>query len=53
MRGEIIVESQEEFDAWFAGKKSQYYVANPDSDPTLPKAAADTVKAVAVITNGK
>ena len=49
MRGEIIVESQEEFDAWFAGKKSQYYVANPASDPTLPKPAADTVKAVAAM----
>jgi cytochrome c oxidase subunit 2 len=53
MRGEIIVESQEEFDAWFAGKKAQYYVANPGSDPTLPKLATDTVKTVAVITNGK
>jgi heme/copper-type cytochrome/quinol oxidase subunit 2 len=48
MRGEIIVESQEEFDAWFAGKKSQYYVANPEKDPAMQK-ATDSVKVVAAI----
>ncbi len=52
MRGEIIVESQEEFDAWMVKKKAQYYVANPGRDPS-PKPTADTAKAVAVVTNGK
>jgi cytochrome c oxidase subunit II len=44
MRGEIIVESQEEFDIWMATKKPQYYAAFPDKDPSV-KAAADTTKA--------
>lgn len=47
MRGEIIVETQEEFDAWFAGKKPQYLVANPDKDPSAKKPATDTIKVVA------
>lgn len=51
MRGVIIVETQEEFDAWFAGKKPQYLVANPDKDPGAPK--TDTIKTVAVVTNMK
>jgi cytochrome c oxidase subunit 2 len=42
MRGVIVVETQEEFDVWMAGKKPQYYVANPDKDPSTPK--ADTTK---------
>jgi cytochrome c oxidase subunit 2 len=41
MRGEIIVEEQEEFDAWFAQKTPQYLVANPPAKPAVP-AAADT-----------
>jgi cytochrome c oxidase subunit 2 len=49
MRGEIIVETQEEFDAWMINKKAQYYVANPDKDPALPKPGADTAKVVAAI----
>ena len=48
MRGEIIVESQEEFDAWMAGKKPQYYAANPEKDPATPK-ATDSIKVVAAI----
>jgi len=48
MRGEIIVESQEEFDAWMAGKKAQYYVANPELDPATPK-VTDSVKVVAAL----
>ncbi len=48
MRGEIIVESQEEFDAWMAGKKPQYYTANPDKDPATPK-TTDSIKVVAAI----
>ncbi len=48
MRGEIVVESQEEFDAWMITKKAQYYVANPDKDPATPK-TTDSVKVVAAI----
>ncbi len=46
MRGVVVVETQEEFDAWLAGKKPQYLVANPDKDPTAAK--PDSVKPVAV-----
>jgi len=46
MRGTIIVETQEEFDMWLAGKKPQYLVANPDKDPTVKKDTA-TAKAPA------
>jgi cytochrome c oxidase subunit 2 len=42
MRGVIVVETQEEFDQWFATKKPQYYVAFPDKDPKAQK--TDTVK---------
>ncbi|HMU45007.1 MAG TPA: cytochrome c oxidase subunit II [Chitinophagaceae bacterium] len=45
MRGVIVVETQEEFDAWLAGKKPQYLVANPDKDPSVKK---DTTAATAV-----
>jgi cytochrome c oxidase subunit 2 len=41
MRGTIIVETQEEFDAWMAGKKPQYLVANPQLDKSV-KPATDT-----------
>ena len=33
MRGEIIVETQEEFDAWMSSKKPKYLTAFPDKDP--------------------
>lgn len=37
MRGVIVVETQEEFDAWMAGKTPQYLMANPPaSDSTKP-----------------
>ena len=50
MRGEIIVESQEEFDAYMADpkRKPQYYVANPDKDPDMQK-PSDSLKVAAVI----
>ncbi len=51
MRGTIIVETQEEFDAWMATKKPQYLVANPDKDPNAAK--TDSVKTVAVVANDK
>ena len=53
MRGEIIVETQEEFDAWFASKKPQYWSAVPSAGPQTDSAAAkqpvkiDTVKQIA------
>lgn len=47
MRGTIIVETQEEFDAWMATKKPQYLVANPDRDPSAAK--SDTTKVAAVV----
>ena len=37
MRGVVVVETQEEFDAWLAAKKPQYLVANPDKDPAAVK----------------
>ena len=40
MRGVIVVETQEEFDAWLASKKPQYLVANPDKDPATKKDSA-------------
>lgn len=51
MRGTIIVESQEEFDAWMAGKKPQYLAANPDKDPSVKKDTT-AVKPVAALVNG-
>jgi cytochrome c oxidase subunit 2 len=42
MRGTIIVETQEEFDAWIASKKPQYLVANPDKDPSVKKDSVTT-----------
>jgi cytochrome c oxidase subunit II len=38
MRGTIIVESQGEFNAWLASKKSQYEVANAPATPAAPVA---------------
>lgn len=43
MRGVIIVETQQEFDRWMAGRKPQYLVAHPDLDPALKKAATPAV----------
>ena len=39
MRGVIIVETQQEFDRWMAGRKPQYLVAHPDLDPANKKTA--------------
>lgn len=47
MRGEIIVETQEEYDQWMATKKPKYFAAFPDKDPATKKAAADTTAAKA------
>jgi cytochrome c oxidase subunit 2 len=42
MRGVIVVETQEEYDAWMAGKKPQYLVANPPAGEVAP-AGKDSV----------
>ncbi len=47
MRGVIVVETQEEFDAWMASKKPQYLVANPAKDPAVKQ---DTLSATAPVT---
>lgn len=47
MRGVIVVETQEEYDAWMASKKPQYLVANPDKDPSVKK---DTTAAPVPVT---
>lgn len=41
MKGIIEVVTQEEFDAWMAKQKPNYYVANPDKDPANQPAAAN------------
>ena len=50
MRGEIIVETQEEFDFWILSKKPKYFAAFPDKDPSVQKAVADTTKPAAAPT---
>jgi cytochrome c oxidase subunit 2 len=53
MRGEIVVETQEEFDAWMAKQTPKYYAVFPDKNPNKPKAVADTTaKPVAVAAVG-
>jgi cytochrome c oxidase subunit 2 len=44
MRGVVVVETQEEFDRWLAGKKPKYLAANPEKDPDA-KAIADSTGA--------
>ena len=48
MKGIIEVVSQEEFDMWMAKQKPNYYVANPEKDPSN-KPAADTTAKPAVV----
>src|SRR4030095_9181556 len=42
MRGVIVVEKQEEYDAWILSKKPKYFSVFPDRDPAKQK--ADTTK---------
>ena len=49
MRGVIVVETQEEYDAWLASKKPQYLTVKEASAPAAP--AADTTMSAAVTTN--
>ena len=48
MKGIIEVVSQEDFDMWMAKQKPNYYVANPEKDPSN-KPAADTTAKPAVV----
>jgi cytochrome c oxidase subunit II len=51
MKGIIEVVTQEEFDAWIAKQKPNYYVANPEKDPASQQPAADTASAkIAAVT---
>lgn len=50
MRGIIVVETEEEYNKWLAGQKSEYYTLYPEKDPskTAPAApATDSTKAIA------
>ncbi|MFM1794831.1 MAG: hypothetical protein RL642_1216 [Bacteroidota bacterium] len=49
MRGVIVVETQEEYDAWMASKKPQYITVKEANAPAAPK--ADSTATVAVTTN--
>jgi len=51
MKGVIEVVTQEEYDAWMAGKKATYLVAFPDKDPANApaKPAADSAKIAAPV----
>jgi len=53
MRGTIVVETQEEFDAWIAGQKPQYLVANeqPAAAPAAPAAATDSTNQATALNN--
>ncbi|MBL7744419.1 MAG: cytochrome c oxidase subunit II [Chitinophagaceae bacterium] len=51
MRGEIVVETQEEYDAWMAQQKPKYYAVFPDKDPSS-KPKADTAAKAAVAVAG-
>lgn len=46
MRGTIVVETQEEFDAWMAGQKPKYYLAFPERAPGY-KPPVDTTNTIA------
>jgi len=51
MRGVVVVETQEEFDAWMQGKKAQYEIANaPATQPADSVGKKDTMPAHAVLT---
>lgn len=53
MRGEIIVETQAEFDLWMASKKPKYLAAFPELDPSVKKDSATAPKPVAMNGAGK
>jgi cytochrome c oxidase subunit 2 len=47
MRGVIVVETQEEFDAWMANQKPAYYLAFPEKEPKSPSADSTSNKTAA------
>ncbi len=53
MRGTIVVETLEEYNAWLASQKPQYYALYPEKDPNPAPvegaAAADTTKQLASV----
>lgn len=51
MRGVIVVETQEEYDAWMASKKPQYVTVQEAAAPAAPK--ADSTAAAATATMSK
>jgi cytochrome c oxidase subunit 2 len=51
MRGVIVVETQEEYDAWMASKKPQYITVKEGAAPAAP--AADSTAAAATATMSK
>jgi cytochrome c oxidase subunit 2 len=53
MRGVIIVETQEEYDAWISSKKSQYATVKEAAAPAAPAAASADSTAVAAVMNTK
>lgn len=53
MRGVVVVETQEEFDMWLAGKKPQYQAANAVSTPATPAKDSTTGNtSVSPVVNG-
>lgn len=53
MRGVIVVESEEEYNAWMAKQKPEYFALFPDKDPSTatPPAADTTQTAIAQVVN--
>jgi cytochrome c oxidase subunit II len=52
MRGEIIVETQEEFDVWIATHKPMYLTVFPDKDPSKTKTDTTAKQLAAVSVTG-
>jgi cytochrome c oxidase subunit 2 len=50
MRGQIIVETQEEYDLWMAKQKPKFFLAFPDRDPDNLKKKADTSQTATPLT---
>ena len=56
MRGEIIVQTQEEFDVWMAMQRPKYYALFPDKEPGYKPKAIDTTATkppIAAVSKGK
>ena len=52
MRGVIVVETQEEYDAWISSKKPQYTTVKEGAAPAAPAAvSADSTAVATVMTN--